>query len=109
MKTINLEENMPTVIDAMDNLKQSIALAKATKTKVMVIIHGYGSSGRGGAICKSARQWLKAQERNGKFKTVIFGENFDLFNEQARIIKDKYPDTKEQFGRCNNGITILEL
>ena len=47
------------------------------------------SKGKGGAIHDKARQWLKAQERNGKIKKVIFGENFTLFNFEALALKNK--------------------
>lgn len=46
----------------------------------MLVIHGYGSTGKGGVIHDKARQWLKAQERNRKVKAVIFGEDFTIFN-----------------------------
>lgn len=89
---INLEDGRPIVSDAMDNLKFALRIAKERKEKVVVIIHGYGSSGVGGAICKSARQWLKAQGRKGTLKRVVEGESFDMFNADAREIKAK--DTK---------------
>jgi hypothetical protein len=109
MVEINLEEGMPIVTEAMDNLKIALKRAKESKTKVVVFIHGYGSSGKGGAICKNARQWLKAQERNGTVKSVVEGENFDMFNAYARNIKAKDSQTVKYYGRGNNGITLVEL
>ena len=75
----------------------------------MLIIHGYGSTGKGGAICEKARQWLKAQERNGKVKTVIFGEDFTLFNFKALELKNKYQELEQLMRVCNNGVTVVEL
>ena len=57
-----------------------------------MIIHGYGSTGKGGVIHDKARQWLKAQERNGKMKAVIYGEDFSIYNAQARELKNDIPN-----------------
>ena len=62
---INLEEGMPTCDEAMDRLKSSIKLTKQSKYKCALIIHGYGSSGKGGVIRIKARQWLNAQVKSG--------------------------------------------
>lgn len=109
MVEINLEEGMPIVTEAMDSLKFALKRAKESKTKVVIFIHGYGSSGRGGAINKSTRQWLKAQARNGLVKSVVEGENFDMFNSDARNIKAKDTETVKYYGRGNNGITVVEI
>lgn len=93
---INIKQNMPLVADAMRYLQGSIAKLKQDKCECMLIIHGYGSTGKGGAICEKARQWLKAQERNGKFKTITFGKDFALFNFKALELKTKYQNL-EQF------------
>lgn len=82
-KEINLEEGMPTVDESMSYLKMSITLCKQNKIGCLAVIHGYGSSGKGGAIRAKARQWLNAQVRNGTIKAVINGEDFDIFNFKA--------------------------
>lgn len=109
MIEINIKEDMPIVSDAIVNLKFALKSAKDRKEKVLVVIHGYGSSGTGGAICKSARQWLKAQLRKNILKRVVEGENFDMFNTDARYIKAKYLATEKYFGQGNNGITVVEI
>lgn len=109
MMEINLEDGMPIVSEAMDNLKFALRIAKERKEKVVVIIHGYGSSGIGGAICMSARQWLKAQVRKGALKKAVEGENFDMFNTDARDIKAKDAKVGKYYGQGNNGITVVEI
>ncbi|MCD7724248.1 MAG: hypothetical protein LUI12_01625, partial [Clostridiales bacterium] len=64
---------------------------------------------KGGAICKNARQWLKAQERNGKVKTVIFGEDFSIFNFKALELKNKYRELEPLTRVYNQGVTVVEL
>lgn len=55
LKEINLEDGMPTVSDAVIILKSSINNAKSGNVGCLYIIHGYGSSGKGGAIRDKAR------------------------------------------------------
>ena len=100
---------MPYVADAMRFLQDSITRFKRDKYDVVLIIHGYGSTGKGGAICEKARQWLKAQERGGKLKQVIFGENFTLFNFVALELKNKCRELEPLLRVCNNGVTIVQL
>lgn len=109
MLEVNLEEGRPFVAEAMENLKFELKNAKNSKIKVIVFIHGYGSSGSGGAICKSARQWLKAQVRNGSLKSVVDGTDFGMFNAGARKIRAMDSDTQKYYDRGNNGITVVEV
>lgn len=48
LKEINLEDGKPTVADALDLLKSSIGKAKSGNVGCLYIIHGYGSSEKGG-------------------------------------------------------------
>lgn len=68
LKEINLEIGMPTCDEALIELKNAVESAKQNKYKCMLIVHGYGSSGKGGKIREKVRQWLNAQVKNGKLK-----------------------------------------
>ena len=106
---INIKEDMPIVADAMRYLQDSVTRLKRDKCDVVLIVHGYGSTGKGGAICQKARQWLKAQERNGKVKLVIFGEDFTLFNFAALALKNKCRELEPLLRVSNHGVTVVEL
>ena len=106
---INIKQGMPIVADAMDHLKSSLEKLKREKCECVLIIHGYGRTGKGGAIAEKARQWLKAQERGGKVRSVIFGEDFNLFNFKALELKNKYRELEPLMKVCNNGVTVVEL
>ena len=106
---INLEDDMPPVAVAIDMLKSKLARCRQNKTKCLYIIHGYGSSGAGGAICASVRKLLTAQAKNGKIKTVVFGEDFNVVNEAARNLYEKYAGLDELLCTCNHGVTVIEL
>ncbi len=106
---INLEEGMPTCDEALDRLKSSLRLAKQNKYKCALIIHGYGSTGRGGAIRIKARQWLNAQVRSGSLKAVISGEDFDVLNAKARELRGRFPELEQLLRVTNHGVTVVEL
>lgn len=106
---INLEENFPSAEKALEILKNLIKVSRSLKTKRLVIVHGYGSSGVGGKIKIKVRSWLQDQERNRKIRVVVFGEDYNLMNEQARQINAKYKDLQKYYGQYNHGITIVIL
>lgn len=109
VKEINLEESLPTCREALDYLKSSIRLAKQNKYKCVLVIHGYGSSGQGGAIRTKACQWLNAQVKNGTYKCIINGEDFNIFNAKARELKNKYIELLQLLQVTNHGVTVVEL
>ena len=109
VKEINLEEGMPTCDEALSDLKSAVRSAKQSKYKCLIIIHGYGSSGKGGKIREKARQWLNAQVRNGKLKAVINGEDFNIFNPKALELKNKYKELVSLMRVTNHGVTVVEL
>ena len=106
---INIKQGMPLAADAMRYLQDSITRFKHDKYNVVLIVHGYGSTGKGGVICEKARQWLKAQERSGRVKQVIFGEDFTQFNFNALALKNKCLELEPLLRVCNNGVTVVEL
>ena len=53
---VNLEAGMPTVDMARTHLNMTLRSAKANRVKVLKLIHGYGSSGKGGAIRQRKRR-----------------------------------------------------
>ena len=109
LKEIDLEYGMPTVDEAMAYLKSVVDGAKSSGTKCLYIIHGYGSSGKGGAIRTKARQWLNAQVRNGKIKVVINGEDFEIYNFKALELKNKYSELEQLLRVTIHGVTVVEL
>lgn len=106
---VNIKEGMPVVYEALKSLEGYIKIKKSYGYRCLIVIHGYGSTGKGGAICKQVRSWLKAQERNKKLKSVIFGEDFDIYNEKSISLNSRYKELEKYFCQCNHGVTIIEL
>lgn len=67
IKEINVEHGF-TSDEALAYIKQVLSNSKKT---CIYIIHGYGSSGKGGVIRQKVRSFLNAQVKNGKIKSVL--------------------------------------
>lgn len=76
--------------------------------RILKIIHGYGSSGKGGTLRETVRNW--AYRRRDKFSLVVAGEEFSIFD--ARIqdaIRDAGNPPLTDLSDVNQGMTVLFL
>ena len=108
---INLESGMPTVEVAIKRLINGLQTARMTGSKSVKIIHGYGSSGKGGAIKREVITFLSQKLSSGGIKGYVKGEDFSPFTENSRRITSIYPALKRDsdYDRGNDGITIVLL
>ena len=104
MKEINLELGRPYVEDAMNRL--DFELKHCGDKKVVKIIHGYGSSGKGGVIKEVCREALNERK---DIKRIVYGEDFKIMNKDAYAMKVIEPELESLFHYCNKGITVVEL
>jgi len=51
IRTYNVEAGFPVLDEARRLVIEEIKRAKCDGVKVLKVIHGYGSSGKGGALC----------------------------------------------------------
>lgn len=111
MTVVNLEAGMPTVATAKSLMSQSLRTARATGSRVVKLIHGYGSSGKGGAIRAAVRRELEERRRQGQITAYIPGEDFSPFNADARQAVARCPELARDrdYTRTNHGITIVVL
>ncbi len=58
MEVANIERNMPTVYQAEILVKNNLEMYRAKGEKAFKIIHGYGSTGKGGALRTGIRNYL---------------------------------------------------
>ena len=73
------------------------------------IIHGYGSSGVGGALRHGIRKSLISPRKEGQIRAVVFGENWSVFDPTARAILEVCPELSKDRDLCNSnpGISIV--
>lgn len=111
IKTINLEQGMPSLEYAKIQLRQSLTAARANRVPILKLIHGYGSSGRGGVIGQETRRILRAMQQQGEVVAVIPGEEFSPFEETTQRMLLRYPELARDrdYLKTNHGITIVVL
>ena len=110
-KTVNLEKGMPLVAQALSRLDQEISFARMERCRVLVLIHGYGSSGRGGVIRNEARSLLRYMKDQGKLNDFLPGEEFSTRTGSGRQLLRRFPFLKQlhDLNRRNQGITLVVL
>lgn len=106
---LSIKAGMPRSDDAIAFLRDSLPRLRRQGYGCVLVIHGYGSTGRGGIICQEARRVLSAMEKDGRIRAAIPGEDFTLFNFRALEMKNRYPELEPLLRICNHGITAVEL
>ena len=108
---LNLEDGMPTAEEAISRLRIGIQEMKAGRIKAVKLIHGYGSTGRGGKIRTAVRKELADMKRKRQILDLIPGEDFGPLDEASRKAAEQEKGiTKDpDYGRMNHGITIVLL
>jgi hypothetical protein len=111
IKTVNLKSDMPLVREAIQRLERECAKARGENTKLLKLIHGYGSTGAGGEIRIAVQNRLLEMAQGGQIAGCIFGEDWSRSNDAAWKILQSHPELKydSDLGRRNSGITIVLL
>ncbi len=111
LRIMNIEAGMPTVEEARQMLLAEVKQAKQSGVKALKVIHGYGSTGKGGALRGALRTSLLRRKREGLVTRVIFGEKWSVFEEDARYAIERCPELKRDrdLNQSNEGITIALL
>ena len=108
---INIKEGMPTVDVALKRL-EAMLRPYNKKSKLIKIVHGYGSTGVGGKIRTAVRQRLKSKKAAGAIKDFIPGEEFSMFNaatQNALAFYHKELTEDHDYNKSNEGMTIIIL
>ena len=108
---VNLENGMPTVEEALTEMRLSLQSMRHSGTRFVKLIHGYGSTGRGGKICIGVRNELASMVRKRMIRDFVAGEDFGPYSDSARKMADQDREITRDpdYGKCNHGITIVAL
>lgn len=106
---VNLELGRPSADEALRRLENELAAKRRLRAKAMKIIHGYGSSGKGGRIRTASRKYLRAAQEQGRIYAVLSGERLTIFDEEARRLMARCPALREDCDRerYNCGVTFV--
>lgn len=110
-KTINIEAGMPFVEPAIKRMMSEIETAKMERVSVVTIIHGYGSSGKGGAIRQECRKTLDYLQATGSIQDYIPGEEFSRKEGRVKMLLQRFSglNSNKNLNRKNQGVTIAVL
>lgn len=111
IKLVNLEEDMPTVEQARLRLQHALQSARTERCIAIKVVHGYGSSGVGGALRGELQKDLLQEVRNGTIRALIAGEDWRISDEVTWKLLQRFPEWKKDsdLGRNNRGISIVVL
>ncbi len=105
--TINIKSDLPTVELALSRVKK--AMNDYKYCRYIKIIHGYGSSGKGGAIKSELHRMLAGCLAREEINGWIPGEEFSGDYIDTRVMLERYPslENDEDFRKRNKGVTLI--
>src|ERR1017187_536907 len=111
IRIFNVEAGLPTLDEARRLVIGEIKQAKRAGTRVLKVIHGYGSSGKGGALCVGLRKFFCLRKKEGVIRDFIVGQDFSIFNDKTLDLLEAVPRMRGDLdlGATNEGITLLWL
>lgn len=110
-RIVNLEQGRPLVDTALRKMDNELRRAQAEGVRVVTLIHGYGSSGRGGRIRTECRKVLDQLVEQKRLNSTIAGETFSKRRGAGKALVKRFAQIEQScssdFG--NHGITIVVL
>ena len=94
VRTVNLEADLPTLDEARRRAIEEIRKSRREGTRVLKVIHGYGSSGKGGTLCVGLRKSFALRRKEGIIKEFIRGEDFSIFNPVVLNLLEAAPELR---------------
>ncbi|MDW7650380.1 MAG: hypothetical protein SCK29_00970 [Bacillota bacterium] len=105
---LNLEQDMPTVEQAMYKLKNALSTSKRQGSKAVIVIHGYGSSGVGGGIKAAVGKQLRDRSLQGVVRAYVGGEQWPERKRELLGMCKALENHERQVAE-NSGVTVVIL
>ena len=111
IETLNIKEGFPPADWAVAKMEIEIEAYSKTDTKVLKVIHGYGSHGVGGEIKRSVKIKLEQLKKQRKIDDYICGERFGETEKSLPYILENFPELllDSDLKNYNSGITLVFL
>jgi hypothetical protein len=111
VRIFNVEASFPTLDEARRMVQEEIRRAKREKVQVLKIIHGYGSTGKGGTLNFGLRKSFQLRKKEKVIRDFIPGEDFSIFNQNVLELVTAIPELRSDsdLNATNEGVTILIL
>src|SRR5437016_12581245 len=109
IKIVNLEDGMPTVEQARLRMNYELQNARREGYAAVKLIHGYGSSGAGGALRIELQKELGRAGAQGSIKAFVPGEDCRISDQTTWALLKRFPEWKSDadLGRRNQGISLV--
>lgn len=108
VKEVNLERGNPTVDVAMRKLVNELSTAKGAGYRAVILVHGYGSTGVGGAIKVATKGKLKESSLVGVVKDSVGGETWINRKKEFLDVCSQLKDF-DRYIEGNRGLTVVLL
>ena len=111
LRTFNVEEGLPSLEEARKLVIEESRRAKGSGIRVIKVIHGYGSSGKGGKLCTGLRKSFGLRKKEEVIKDFIAGEDFSIFDNRTLTLLEAVPRLRgdPDLNATNEGVTVLWL
>lgn len=108
-KIVNLEAGRPVVEVALTRMHDIIEDSARNNINVLTLIHGYGSSGKGGVIRTECRKMLDFLKTKGLISDFVAGEDFTKRSGVVKSLLRRFPQlgNDKHLNRGNRGITLV--
>lgn len=110
-RIVNIEHGRPLVETALRKMESELARARSERVRVVTLIHGYGSSGKGGRIRTECRKVLDQMIRQKTIHNAIAGEEFKKRTGPGKALLQRFPDLGHDCVSdfSNPGVTIVVI
>ena len=110
-RTFNVKADMPSLDEARRAVIDEIRRARKEGVRVLKVVHGWGSTGKGGVLRVGLRKSFKLRRKEGVIREFIPGEDFSIFNKTVLALLDEVPESRgdPDLNATNEGVTVLWL
>ncbi len=111
VRTFNVEAQFPSLDEARRLVLEEIRRARREGVRVLKIIHGYGSSGKGGTLRVGLRKSFALRKKEKVIRDFIPGEDYSIFEDPVLALLQEVPDLNgdPDLNTLNEGMTVLWL
>jgi hypothetical protein len=109
IRTINLELDWPTVDEARRRVVEEIRACKKDKVRVLKVIHGWGSSGKGGSLRIGLQKSFALRKKEGVIRDFFPGEQFSIFDPRVLAMLEEVSALSgdPDLNTTNEGLTVV--
>lgn len=109
ISVINAKKDFPYPDYAVFLVEREIELSEKLGVDALIVIHGYGSHGKGGVIKKELHLKLKEFVKNKTIVSFFKGEQWGEHNEEVTALKKQEPELilHPLLNNLNSGVTVV--